>query len=51
MWGAKVNQSRNIIEGAARSMILAGQDDVRIRDQATLADILWPAAKFDIVGI
>ena len=51
MWGAKVNQSRNLIEGVARSMIFAGQDDVRSRDQAALAEILWPSAKFDIVGI
>jgi hypothetical protein len=49
MWGAKVNQSRNLIEGVARTIISAGQDQVPHRDQQTLDAVLWPAAKFDVV--
>ena len=49
MWGAKVNQSRNLIEGTAKAIISAGQDEISFRDQRTLDDILWPAAKFDVV--
>ena len=49
MWGAKVHQRRDMIEGLARALFNAGQDQFGSRDQATMDQILWPAAKLDVV--
>lgn len=49
MWGAKVYQRRDLIEGLMRALVLAGQDQIGYQDQASLDRIVWPAAKFDVV--
>jgi hypothetical protein len=49
MWGVKVHQRRDLIEGLARALIVEGQDQYGSRDQASLHKILWPVAKFDVV--
>ena len=51
MWGAKVYQRRDLIEGLMRALVLSGQDQVGWKDQASLDIILWPVAKFDVVSI
>lgn len=51
MWGAKVHQRRDLIEGLMRALVLSGQNQNRGQDQASLADIIWPAAKFDVVNL
>lgn len=50
MWGAKLHQRRDLIEGLARAMILFGQNHADCHDQTTLDDILWQAAKYDVVS-
>lgn len=50
MWGAKVHQRRDLIGGLMRAMILRAQNQVAFEDQDSLADIVWPTAKFDVVG-
>lgn len=50
MWGAKVYQRRDLIEGLMRALVLSGQDQVGWKDQASLDMIVWPAAKFDVVS-
>lgn len=49
MFGVKVKQRRDLLQGLARAMILSGQNSVGHQDQASLDQILWPAAKFDVV--
>jgi hypothetical protein len=49
MWGVKIHQRRDLIEGLARALIVEGQDQYGSRDQASLHKILWPVAKFDVV--
>lgn len=51
MWGAKVYQRRDLIEGLMRALVLSGQDQVGWKDQASLDMIVWPAAKFDVVSL
>ena len=51
MWGAKLHQRRDLIEGLMRALVLAGQDQSGSQDQASLDKIVWPAAKFDVVSI
>lgn len=49
MWGAKVHQRRDLIETLMQTMILSGQNQNVAEDQESLAKIVWPAAKFDVV--
>jgi len=49
MFGIKVAQRRDLVQGLARAMILSGQNRVHGQDQTSLDQILWPAAKLDVV--
>lgn len=49
MWGAKIWQRRDLIEGLMRALIISGQQQVKSQDQFSLADIVWPIAKYDVV--
>lgn len=49
MWGAKLSQRRDLIEGLMRALVLAGQNQIGWQDQASLDTIVWPAAKYDVV--
>lgn len=49
MWGAKLNQRRDLIEGLMRALVPAGQNQIAWQDQVTLDTILWPTAKYDVV--
>lgn len=51
MWGVKVNQRRDLIEGLGRALVLSGQNPNKGQDQIAMADILWPVAKYDVVSI
>ena len=51
MWGAKIKQRRDLIEGLMRALISASQDTYPLLDQATLDRILWPVAKYDVVSV
>ena len=51
MWGAKLHQRRDLIEGLMRALVLAGQNQIDSQDQASLDTIVWPAAKYDVVII
>ena len=50
MWGAKVHQRRDLIEGLTRALVLTGQDQASGKDQGSVASIVWPVAKFDVVS-
>ena len=49
MWGAKLFQRRDLIEGLMRALMLPGQNQIGYQDQASLDKILWPVAKLDVV--
>lgn len=49
MFGVKVHQRRDLIEGIVRALIVSGQNQGVLHDQASLDDILWPVAKYDVV--
>jgi hypothetical protein len=49
MFGVKLHERRDLIEGLARALILSGQNRVGHQDQASLDRILWPVAKYDVV--
>jgi hypothetical protein len=49
MWGVKLHQRRDLIEGLTRAMILAGQDQQKSTDQTLLDKIVWPSAQYDVV--
>jgi hypothetical protein len=49
MWGAKLNQRRDLIEGLMRALVLSGQNQIAWQDQTSLDTIVWPAAKYDVV--
>ena len=49
MWGAKLFQRRDLIEGLMRELMLPGQNQIGYQDQASLDKILWPVAKLDVV--
>lgn len=49
MFGIKLHQRRDLIQGLVRAMILSGQNQIGHQDQASLDNIMWPAAKFDVV--
>ncbi len=51
MWGAKIWQRRDLIEGLMRALVVSGQQQVKAQDQFSLADIVWPIAKYDVVNI
>ena len=48
MWGAKIHQRRDLVEGLTRALILAGQGSA-VMDQNSLSAIVWPVAKYDVV--
>lgn len=50
MFGVKLHQRRDLVEGLARALILSGQNLIGHQDQASLDRILWPVAKYDVVG-
>ncbi|KAK4027693.1 uncharacterized protein LOC116927338 [Daphnia magna] len=50
MWGAKIWQRRDLIEGLMRALIISGQQQVKSQDQFSLADIVWPIAKYDVMA-
>ena len=49
MWGAKIWQRRDLVEGLMRALIVSGQQQLKSQDQFSLADIVWPIAKYDVV--
>ena len=49
MWGAKIFQRRDLIEGLMRVVVVAGQDAHHFRDQSTLDSIFWPVVRYDVV--
>ena len=49
MWGAKMWQRRDLLEGLMRALVVSGQQQLRSQDQYSLADIVWPIAKYDVV--
>jgi hypothetical protein len=49
MFGVKLHQRRDLIEGLARALILSGQNIIGHQDQASLDKIVWPVAKYDVV--
>jgi hypothetical protein len=51
MWGAKLHQRRDLVEGLTRAMILAGQNQQKSTDQVVLDKILWPSAQYDVVCV
>ncbi|KAI9559307.1 hypothetical protein GHT06_016096 [Daphnia sinensis] len=50
MWGAKIWQRRDLIEGLMRALIVSGQQQIKFQDQLSLADIVWPIAKYDVMA-
>lgn len=50
MWGAKLYQRRDLIEGLTRALIVAGQGGDKSTDQNSLNNILWPTAQFDVMA-
>ena len=51
MFGVKMHQRRDLVEGLTRAMIFSGQNQKRGQDQSSLANIMWPIAKYDVVGL
>ncbi len=49
MWGAKLYQHRDLIEGLMRAIAIEGQNHYTLMDQSSLDKILWPVAKYDVV--
>ncbi len=49
MFGIKVHQRRDLIEGLARALMVSGQNQDSVHDQASLDQIVWPTAKHDVV--
>ncbi|XP_046638270.1 uncharacterized protein LOC124316393 [Daphnia pulicaria] len=50
MWGAKLDQRRDLIEGLMRALVPAGQNQIAWQYQVTLDTILWPTAKYDVMA-
>ena len=42
-------QRRDLLEGLMRALVVSGQQQLRSQDQYSLADIVWPIAKYDVV--
>lgn len=51
MFGIKVHQRRDLIEGLARALMVSGQNQDSVQDQASLDQIVWPTAKYDVVRL
>jgi hypothetical protein len=51
MWGVKLDQRRDLVQGLTRAMILAGQNQQKSTDQDLLDKIFWPSAQYDVVYI
>ncbi|XP_046638258.1 uncharacterized protein LOC124316386 [Daphnia pulicaria] len=50
MFGVKLDQRRDLVEGLARALILSGQNIIGHQDQASLDRIVWPVAKYDVMA-
>jgi len=50
MFGAKVYQRRDLIEGLTRVLISFGQNQKYDTDQVLLSKIFWPSVKHDVVN-
>ncbi|KZS05616.1 Uncharacterized protein APZ42_031132 [Daphnia magna] len=50
MWGAKIWQRRDLIEGLMRALIVSGQQQIKFQDQLSLVDIVWSIAKYDVMA-
>ena len=50
MWGVKLDQRRDLVQGLTRTMILAGRNQDKGTDQSLLEKILWPSAQYDVVS-
>lgn len=51
MWGAKLHQRRDLLQGLMRILIIAGQNQKVYQDQVALESIVWPVAKYDVVSV
>ena len=51
MFGVKLFQRRDLIEGLGRVLINLGQNQKYETDQELLAKIVWPIAKHDLVRL
>jgi hypothetical protein len=51
MWGVKLHQHRELVEGLTRAMIMAGQNEEKYTDQTLLDKIVWPSAQYDVVRV
>jgi hypothetical protein len=51
MWGAKLYQRRDLIEGLIRAILRYGQGHSieSPADQTVLNNIVWPTAQYDMV--
>lgn len=49
LFGAKVSQRRDLIEGLTLALINYGQNQKYETDQTLLSKILWPTVKHDVV--
>ncbi|XP_059352878.1 uncharacterized protein LOC130688600 [Daphnia carinata] len=50
MWGAKMFQRRDLIEGLMRAIIRTGQDQIKNTDQVLLNATVWPTAQYDVMA-
>uniref|UniRef100_A0A0P5A3Z5 Lactosylceramide n=1 Tax=Daphnia magna TaxID=35525 RepID=A0A0P5A3Z5_9CRUS len=50
MWGAKLHQRRDLIQGLTRALILGGQDTNKNTDQNLLEKIVWPTVQYDVMA-
>ncbi|XP_046636974.1 uncharacterized protein LOC124315376 [Daphnia pulicaria] len=50
MWGVKLDQRRDLVQGLTRAMILAGQNQQKSTDQDLLDKIFWPSAQYDVMA-
>ena len=51
MWGAKLHKKRELLEGLLEPVFQSGQNKTNTyQDQDSLAEIVWPIAKYDVVS-
>ena len=51
MFGVKVHQRRDLIEGLTRVLINFGQNQKYDADQILLSKIFWPSVRNDVVNM
>ncbi len=51
MFGVKVYQRRDLVEGLTRVLINFGQNQKYDTDQILLSKIFWPSVKHDVVNM